>query len=60
VGQGRTAGGMGRRKEGAHLGLGDSIGFKELSTTPIRLSRAAILERRNRLGISRQDHMKII
>jgi hypothetical protein len=58
VGQGRTAGAMGRREEEADLGPGDSLDLSVIHSADPTFPRSA-LGRRNKLGISRQDHRKI-
>jgi hypothetical protein len=59
VGQGRTAGGMGRREEEANSGPSLLVGFKRY---PLRRSDFPVqgdLEYRSKLGIDRQDYRKI-
>jgi hypothetical protein len=58
VGHGRTAGGMGRRGEGADLGLGGSLDLNITHSAGPILLRSA-LGRRNKIRISRQDYRKI-
>jgi hypothetical protein len=58
VGQGRTAGGMGRCEEEADSGPGGSLDLSVIHNVDPTFLRNA-LGRRNKLGISRQDHRKI-
>jgi hypothetical protein len=58
VGQGRTAGGMDRHEEEANLGPGGSLDLSIIHITDPILPRST-LDRRNKLGISRQGYRKI-
>jgi hypothetical protein len=58
LGQGRTAGGMGRRKEEADSGPGGSWDLNAIHNTDPTFPRST-LGRRKKLGISRQDYRMI-
>jgi hypothetical protein len=58
VGQGRTAGGTGRREEETNSGPGDSLDLTAIHGVDPILPRST-LGRRNKIGISRQDYRKI-
>jgi hypothetical protein len=57
VGQGRIAGGMGRREEESDLGPGGSLDLSIIHSADPILPRSA-LGRRNKIKITRQDYRK--
>jgi hypothetical protein len=54
MGQGRTAGGIGRHEEEADLGPGGSLDLSIIHSTDPILPRST-LGRRNKISISQQD-----